>query len=207
MKKNARILSFLFLLFSSALSAQIGIKAGLNLTSFYTNQEIIEDKRATVGLQGGLVFGVPLEERFSLQPELLYTRRGASLALDDRDLEAHLDYLDIPLIFVWKPHAIDFLHFHIGPQFSYLTNVEYEITLLDGTKEVNADLENFNRWDLGLIAGLRMHSEPFFLDLRYFIGFRSIDKTQEVLGVEVEGENLKNYGLQVAVGMLFGSSD
>lgn len=204
------LLPFLtFFLFCLPAFAQIGIKAGGNLTSFYSNEKIIDDKQATVGFQGGLLLHLPVGEAIAVQPEVLFTRRGANLSLTTPlDIEAHLDYVDVPVLLVLKPRLLRFLRLHAGPQFSYLTKVEYEYGFGNGTTEVDMDRKNYNTWDVGMAIGLSLHSEPFFVELRYTQGFTSVEKESlEFLGLEIEDSNLKNYGLQLSAGLLFGGND
>ncbi|MEL6812368.1 MAG: outer membrane beta-barrel protein [Bacteroidota bacterium] len=77
--KKIWISIFLCLGVSTLLNAQIdlGVKGGLNLTFFNENQQQFgQDATAEVGYFGGLFLDVPINERFHIQPELLYKGVG-----------------------------------------------------------------------------------------------------------------------------------
>ena len=56
---------------------RFGIKGGLNLSNLYT--EDVDDQNVLLGFNLGVFVELPITSRISLQPEFLYTTKGAEL--------------------------------------------------------------------------------------------------------------------------------
>src|ERR1700712_4448817 len=59
----------------SHLSPKFGIKGGLNLTNLYVNNA--NDEHLKAGFNAGIYWKLPVAKGFSIQPELIYTLKGA----------------------------------------------------------------------------------------------------------------------------------
>ncbi|RYE90836.1 MAG: PorT family protein, partial [Cytophagaceae bacterium] len=62
---------------AQAQSASFGVKAGVSLTNV-TGKDT-QDAKNLVGFHGGLVANFAVNDAFSIQPELLYSMKGAKL--------------------------------------------------------------------------------------------------------------------------------
>ena len=84
--KKALLIAVMFLATSATIQAQLlklGVKAGVNFanqTGDFPNQI---DKEGITSYHVGLVAEVKLLEKFSIQPELLYSTTGASYKFSD----------------------------------------------------------------------------------------------------------------------------
>ncbi len=199
--RNLLSLLPILLLYAHAATAQLGIKGGLNLSSLYTNDEIIDGKQGKLGFQGGLVLELPITDGLSLQPEAIYIRKGANFNQSTTEVDARYDYIDMPLLLVIRPQLIPFFRLHIGPQVSYLADVAYEFRNAAGESEKDGNRDNYNTWDYGMALGASIHLDKLYLEARFAQGFRSVNKPRELLGVDFEGSDLKNFGLQLSVGL------
>lgn len=87
-------------------SAEFGIKGGVNLT-FYkvTEASFGEDPEVGVGYYGGLFVDIPIENKLSFQPEVLY------VGLND------FKFLNAPLYL--KYEAAERFYILIGPSMNY----------------------------------------------------------------------------------------
>ncbi|MFW5761934.1 MAG: porin family protein [Cyclobacteriaceae bacterium] len=171
----------------------IGIKGGLNLTNLYIDD--VDDENLGVGVQVGIVGRLPFTSVLSLQPELLYTQKGATAVSDalDQEVAFNLNYLQLPLLFAFN--AGDVFNLHLGPYAAYLlnANVKYDGTV-DAVTELNAD--NFNRFDAGLSLGFEIGVRNLSVGARYDYGLIGVGNegfVSELTGLE----NAKNNAIQV----------
>lgn len=76
--KNLILLFTLIIFTGSTVNAQefiyFGVKGGLNLTTM--NSRNFSDNNGRTGYHLGLLVEIPLGNRFSLQPEILYSTQG-----------------------------------------------------------------------------------------------------------------------------------
>src|SRR5688572_27595740 len=59
----------------NSLAPKFGIKGGVNLTNMYVQD--VSDENMKVGFNAGFFAKLPVTRGFSIQPELLYTSKGA----------------------------------------------------------------------------------------------------------------------------------
>ena len=77
---------------SIAQDIEFGAKAGLNISNFTGGDA---DRNSLVGFHVGFISEIPLSEKFSLQPELLYSTQGS----EAQDVvKIKVDYLAIPVM-------------------------------------------------------------------------------------------------------------
>lgn len=56
-----------------------GVKGGMNISTIsevYDNGWMYSDQKAKIGFNAGVFANIPISEKFSLQPEILYSRAG-----------------------------------------------------------------------------------------------------------------------------------
>lgn len=181
----------------STLSAQeyvvFGAKGGVNFSNFAGDgfASFDEDSNARTAFHLGLVAEVPLSDRFSIQPEVLYSAQGFDIAQieDGQDVEYRLDYVTVPVLA--KFYITDGLSLVGGPQFGYLAESEIK----SENTETELDSENFNNFDLAVGLGAEYKFNKFFLYGRYNAGLTDI--------YENESLNAKNSVIQAGIGFMF----
>ena len=205
MKTNPKLLFQLvlistFLLISSSMYAQdsiptrIGIKGGLNLSTLYA--ENVDDTKMLTGFNLGLFAKLPLSDHFAIQPELYYTTKGAEVkynnAFVDGTARFNLNYIELPILLVVS--ITDFVNFHVGPYAAYLISGkaknESNINLFDF--EENLDTDDYNKFDLGIAAGVGLDFKAISLGLRYNHGTTKIGKEETFLGTTYTFPDAKN---------------
>ena len=109
----------------------IGFQFGAGLsTNFITNPSLNGySVKYKLSFGGGLYYNIPLGEKFSIQPELLYSQMGSMLAsTQDQNPNANLelDYVSMPFLFKFSP--IKNLGIFAGPQINFITvgKIDYE---------------------------------------------------------------------------------
>ncbi len=151
-----------------------GIKGGLNLSNLYIND--VDDENARVGFHAGLFGQLELADAFAIQPEILYSTKGAKAEYDitvfEGESELNLNYLDIPVLAVFK--IGDVFEIHAGPYVGFLLNSKFstEGDLGDDVEELDKD--HFSETDFGLSAGAAFGTETLKAGLRYNYGLTEI---------------------------------
>jgi hypothetical protein len=94
-----------------AQNVEIGLKTGLNISNVTGGDA---DRNSLFDFHIGGIAEFKLSEKFSLQPELLYTRQGSEV---ENSVKIKLDYLAIPLMA--KFYLSEKFSVEAGPQVSF----------------------------------------------------------------------------------------
>jgi hypothetical protein len=188
----------------SGLTTKWGIKGGLNLTNLYVANATTENMK--VGFNGGMYVKIPFTRGFSLQPELLYSTKGAQDTYSNSlqgsgQYRFNLGYIEMPVLAV--VNLAPNFNLHLGGYAAYMTNAEVKNVndngTIEGATSLNAD--NFNRWDFGLIGGLGFDIQNVTIGARYNYGLMNIGKSGSLSGDLTS--NSKNAGFSFFVGVGF----
>jgi hypothetical protein len=188
----------------STLSPKLGVKGGLNLTNMYVQD--VSDEDMKVGLNIGFFAKLPVTRGFSIQPELLYSSKGAketynNLLQGEGEYRFNLNYIEMPVLAVINLGKN--LNIHAGPYISYLASVNIKNMNDDGEiediDELNAD--NFNRFDYGVAGGLGIDVQNFTFGARYTYGLREIGKSGSLSGDLTKDS--KNSAISLYIGFGF----
>ena len=155
---------------ASMVNAQkIGAKAGVNIATIGGD---VKDTKSKVGFHVGLYAEWAIAEKFSIQPEVLYSAQGAEGKEDGVDLKMNLDYINIPVMFKYK--ATDKLSIEAGPQVGFLINSKFKAESIEGDASMDAK-DAFKKIDfsIGLGAGYDI-TEKFNVGVRYMAGVSNI---------------------------------
>ncbi|SDX41512.1 porin family protein [Aequorivita viscosa] len=182
MKKTLLIIIAAFTLSTQAQETLFGVKAGLNLASIGGDDAGDAKTRSSFHI-GGLV-EIPVSEKFSVQPELLYSSQGAKgseeLLGEGVIVESKIksDYINIPIMA--KYYLIQGLSIEAGPQFGFLVSAKAEFELKGpGVLETaSMDVKDlFNTFDLGVGLGTSYTLDMgVFFGARYNLGLSNINK-------------------------------
>lgn len=175
-----------------------GLKGGLNF-SLITGDDT-DDFDGKVSFHVGTVVEFPISEKFSIQPELLYSEQGDKGTFDGMEIKFKLDYLNLPLMA--KYYVADRFSLEAGPQIGFLLSAEAEG---DG---VTVDIKDiFKGIDFGLGFGLGYKLENGLnFSGRFNVGLSNIVEDEgSILDMEFDSGNTKNYNnvFQLSVGYLF----
>jgi hypothetical protein len=156
---------------------EFGLKAGLNLASL-SGDDVFEEGALgnRTGFSGGLFVGIPVTENFLIQPEVLYSQKGAHVEAAGEEAAIKLDYVEVPVLFKGrfgsggaKPSVF------AGPAVGFKVTGKTEF---EGEEE---DVEDLKSTDFGIVFGagldLAAGSGSFILDVRYTLGLTTIDDT------------------------------
>lgn len=158
-------------------TARAGIKGGLNVSNLYSDE--IDDENARYGFNVGVYGQFLSTETFALQPELLFTTKGARAEYNgtfgDQTAKFNMNYLELPLLAVFK--LGESAEIHAGGYAGYLlsTNVDYKGTFANGTDDIDRD--EFKHGDAGLVAGFGLNFGAVQVGARYNYGLVEIANT------------------------------
>lgn len=206
--KTLALFAFIILSFSIQAQATFGVRAGINVATVNFQSDgfnISPDSR--VGLTVAGLANIPVNESFSIQPEVHFIQKGYKFELEFfgevTETTAKLNYLEVP-IHAKYAFGNENLRFFIlaGPAIGFALGGEVE--QCDGGDCISEDIEfddndGFNRLDLGLSVGAGMNiGSNFFVDLRYVLGITNLS--------EDDADDIKttNRGIQIGVGYMFG---
>lgn len=189
----------------SALMPKFGIKGGLNLTNLYVDD--VSDENMKANFHVGFYGKMPIARGVSIQPELLYTSKGAKEKYDNflsgsGEYRFNLNYIELPLSFVFNI-AKNF-NLHAGGYAAYLVNTNIKNLNKDEgeiTEIAELDEDDFHRFDAGVHAGLGIDVQNFTIGARYSYGLCEIGKSGSFAGQALN--NAKNSAIQVYIGFGF----
>lgn len=187
----------------SSLTPKFGIKGGLNLTNMYVKD--VSDENMKVGWNAGVFAKLPVTQGFSIQPELLYTSKGAKETYNNfiegkGEYRFNLNYVELPLLAVFN--VVKNFNIQVGPYASYLVSANIKDLKDDGTINNITDLkaDNFNRFDWGVAGGFGIDISNFTLGARYNYGFKEIGKSGSLSGELTKDSKNSAISLYIGIG-------
>jgi hypothetical protein len=187
----------------SSLTPKFGIKGGVNLTNMFVDD--VSDENMKVGFNAGFFAKLPVTRGFSIQPELLYTSKGAketynNIIQGEGEYRFNLNYIELPVLAVINV-AKNF-NIHAGPYVSYLAEANIKNLRNDHSQDEIADLDtdDFNRIDYGLVGGLGIDISNFTIGARYNYGMREIGKSGSLAGQVTKDSRNSAISLYIGVG-------
>lgn len=210
----------------NAQEVQFGAKAGVNLATMTGD---IEDNSSKVGFHLGGVAEIKISDKFSVQPELIFSQQGTKSETKEsgesmgfsynyeEETKVKANYLNLPIMA--KFYVAEGLSLEAGPQVGFLlsADAEYEykdtetfggVTTTD-SGSAEADVKDAYKgidFGIGFGAGYKLDNGLNF-GLRYNLGLSSVaeDETYEDgFGNTVKREiDVKNNVLQFSVGYMF----
>ncbi len=197
MKKTFLLLVLAVVGVSTSSNAQeywnFGIKGGANFTNMTSDG--FEDNNSRTGFHLGVLAEIPVSDRFSIQPEVLYSTQGTKDEGSNYTDEYNLDYIQVPVIA--KFYIIDGLALEAGPSFNFLVDEDYKYE--SGLLDIRTDSELASTFEFGGALGASYKfNNGFFLNGRYLAGF-----TDAFDSDSFDEDAIKNNGFQLGVGFLF----
>jgi len=214
MAKVTLLLSLFFFLNTSNLigqEARFGAKAGLNYSSVVG--DLTDGVKFRFSGHAGIFLNIYFSEKFSFQPELLYSSQGFQFSSDLSEIDGNptaggndfrtnvqLNFLTVPILGKFRLGENYSLEF--GPQVGFLLNQVTKIKNLDEANSSNSKSRNSIsgkfQLDYGAAVGISMKvSDQFSISPRMYLGLRN-----RLNGAE---GNIQNYNasLQLSVNYLF----
>ncbi len=193
------LLFFITTIFGFALvNAQVtfGAKAGVNFSDI--TGEKVDSFEGLTSFHVGAVAEIQISEKFSVQPELIYSMQGSDYSEDfegdDFEGSVKVNYLNIPLMA--KYYVADGFSLEAGPQIGLL------VSATDEYEDEEDDIKDFLKsTDFGINFGLGYKLESGLnFTARYNIG---LSDNLDADDFETDGAEYKNSVIQFSVGYFF----
>ena len=203
MKKLILIIS-LIIFTSTTLKAQesvlFGVKGGVNFTKM--NSDKFADN-SRVGFHVGLLAEIPLDNKFSIQPEVLYSTQGTKAQVilfgGNPTIDFHLDYIQVPLVIKW--YLTQSLALEAGPSFNFLVKNEMSgqgIQPFSGFSTFAIESDFGRKFEFGGVLGASYKFGRNLLgSARYVYGLT------DAFDSEFNEKAIHNYGFQLGFGIMF----
>ena len=184
----------------ASINAQIkfGAKAGVNFSDI--TGEKVDSFEGRTSFHFGAVAEIEISEKFSFQPELIYSSQGSEYSEDFEGEKfegtVKVDYLNIPLM--GKYYIMEGLSIEAGPQIGFLLSAKDDY---DGGEDDIKDLLKSTDFGVNFGLGYTLDNGLFF-SARYNLG---LTDNLDVDGgeFEAEGAEYKNSVVQLSVGYFF----
>jgi hypothetical protein len=167
-----------------------GVKGGVHLGTLQVNGgDAAGSLDWRPGLVGGGFLAWPLAGRLDVQPELLFTQKGASAEEDGGTVTQKLDYLDVPVLVSYRLFGEAGRRFSgfVGPAFGLRLRARSRASFGGDTLEQDVS-EQVKRTDLAIVGGLAYHRGRVVVDGRYSWGISDIDRdTDDDLEIRTRG--------------------
>ena len=175
-------------------TTEFGVKGGFNMSNLYQSEA--DDNNVIYGFNAGVYATLPISDFIAIQPEILYTTKGAELdynnAFVDGNAKFKLNYIEVPLLV--RVNITKNFNVHAGGYASYL--VSSKVT---GDGDINfdeaIDTDDLNKFDAGLSAGVGVDFNPISVGLRYNYGLTTVGKERTVAGTTYTFPDAKNSNL------------
>ncbi|MCF4102803.1 PorT family protein [Gillisia sp. M10.2A] len=186
MKKSILVIAIAALGFTTASaqeSVMFGVKGGVNFADITGDDFGDAESRTSFNL--GLVGEIPLSNKVSIQPEVLYSGQGFDVVERDQDnvfdtdgnIEYQLDYIQVPVLA--KFYLVDGLSLQAGPSFNFKVSEEIDYKPLEDGGDV--DFDEAEDFEFGVASGLEYKfNNGFFIQGRYNYGFTDLIKDRDI---------------------------
>jgi len=190
-----KILVLIIISSSLSLSAQkskkdegitLGLKGGLNVSNFAGD---IKDNTFRTSVHVGVFSEIMISDKFSLQPELLYSGQGFSGRAIPGFSRSKYDYINLPVLA--KIYIAEKISIEAGPQIGFLVSAK------NRTTDDNVKIQDQKTVDFGLNIGLAYDlKNGMFFQTRYNLGLSNVNS-----GTNSNAVKYTNSVIQVSVGI------
>jgi hypothetical protein len=179
-------------------TTEFGIKGGFNMSNLYQSEA--DDNNIIYGFNAGVYATLPVSDFIAIQPEILFTTKGAELDYNNAFLQGNakfkLNYIEVPLLV--RVNITKNFNVHAGGYASYL--VSSKVT---GDGDINfdeaVDTDDLNKFDAGIAAGVGVDFNPISVGLRYNYGLTTVGKERTFAGTTYTFPDAKNSNLTLYV--------
>ena len=183
---------------TSTASAQVsgGVKIGANFSNLNFDSPDVPNFDRRTGLVAGVFVTIPASRHFDIQPEVLYSQKGAKISEAGDKATIELDYVDIPVLARYTSGGPASVQVFGGPSFGLRTRARSKAEF-GGTTQTQDIKNDVKSSDIGLVVGAGLESGRFTVDGRYQWGLTNINKD------EFDTTKVKNRTFSVLAGVRF----
>lgn len=184
---------------TSDVGVKFGVKAGVNFATI--GGDDTSGIKSRTGFHVGAVAEISIIEKFSVQPEILYSAQGYKWSEDGDEGTEKYDYLNFPVMA--KYYVAEGFSLEAGPQIGFLLSAKWDYK--SGSYSESGDAKDYLKGvDVGFNLGV-----GYKLDIglnfgaRYYLGLSDIyDTSDYYYDYDYSGSNHNNV-FQISVGYMF----
>ena len=192
---------------AAAQNVTAGVKAGIVLNSIPNAGQVIDqitgvdsvDVTTKAGLVGGGFVQFAFNDRFSLQPEMMFVMKGVNLDLRDNlgTASAKVNYLEFPIFMRFNRSLNDTLRGFVmaGPSFGAKVGTGGTLDGVSGTSDFDIDPAIESK-DFGLAFAGGLERQKFLIEARYVLGLTDI-----ATDIYSHEDELTNRSFSIMVGL------
>jgi hypothetical protein len=183
---------------ASGQTFEVGARAGLNLSNVTS---VNDEGNSSLDWRPALVAGGFLTWRgfgwIELQPEVLYSSKGAKISEEELASHLILDYVEIPVLArVSRAAGSRRFYAAAGPYVGIRLRAKARTEFSGATEELDLS-DDLERRDFGLAIGGGVEAGRLVIDGRYTFGLSDID------ALAPEGTDVKNRTVSITAGFRF----
>nr|WP_294786311.1 porin family protein [uncultured Flavobacterium sp.] len=176
-------------------TTEFGVKGGFNMSNLIDSGDDVNDNNVLYGFNAGFYATLPISDFVAIQPELLFTTKGAELEYNnvlEGNAKFRLNYIELPLLV--RVNITKNFNLQAGGYASYL--VSSKVTG-DGDIAFDEaiDTDDLNKFDAGIAAGVGVDFDPISIGVRYNYGLTTIGKERTIGGTTYTFPDVRNSNL------------
>ena len=182
----------------SVADVKFGVKGGMNLANIVGDDA--GDANNYVGFNAGFFVEIPITNKLTFQPELIYSAQGSKSEgiIDGYNVDATLkfNYINVPMMF--KYQVVNKFSLEAGPYVGFLTSAKLNFDI-EGLGSDTVDMkDDVKSTDFGIGIGMNYEfSDVIFANARYQAGLTEIGDS------DAGGNSVKNSVFQIGLGFRF----
>jgi hypothetical protein len=167
------VLTLIFMACGAPAMAQIsyGVKGGINFADLAFDEGDIASTGRPGPLAGGFAT-IPLLGWLALQPEVIYTVKGATVTNAGVEADLIVDYFEVPLLA--RVPVRRSLYVAVGPSMAFRVRAKSRTPFGDSIVEIDVK-EEVEAFDLGVVGAAGFEFGRWVVDGRYTHGLSDID--------------------------------
>lgn len=180
------VLTFGFTNAQETKNVKLGIKAGANYNWLATGDVSVHDLRPEVGYHAGILAEFKICDKFSIQPEVLYSFSSYKFDGNGSGNNSKLEISEVAVPVIAKFYLVKGLSLELGPQ----ANIIVDSKVKGGENDLN-----LRKYNVSAVSGLAYDFEMgAFIQARYAYSFLDLQNGSA-------GNN--RFGIQASVGYKF----
>jgi hypothetical protein len=175
---------------SDAVAQEIssGVKAGVNFATLkFDGLSFDANFDNRTGLVAGAFLVVPVSPQFAIQPEALFSMKGATMRDGELESTINLSFLDLPVLARFSSPSTTgtSLHVFAGPSFNFRLSAKTRTEFNGESSEADFS-DEVERFELALVLGGGVEFGRLLIDGRYAWGLSNLNKDRQD-DVEIKG--------------------
>jgi hypothetical protein len=161
-----------------------GVLGGIAFSNLSNLTEAIDfgssdvDIKRRTGVVVGAFVSIDVNDRFAVQPEVLYVMKGATATDGVNEARIELSYIDIPILARFTPSPGNPFYVVAGPSVNFNVSAKL-VDVVPADVEVDID-EDVKDVEFGVVLGAGLGFGRFFTEGRYVAGVSNIADDPEI---------------------------